>query len=242
MAGNLLRNACKFTPAGGRVEVTVGTRDGSCEIAVRDSGAGIDPADLAHIFEPFVQAGRTRSLAGSGLGVGLSLVRELAALHRGSVRASSEGHGRGSEFVIVLPAASPPAVAATDPRAAPGSRSLDILVVEDNEDSAETLVDILQLEGHRAEYVTTARAALSSLETRVPDLIISDIGLPDLSGLELVRLVRQRFGDRIFAIAVSGYAQDEDLVRSRAAGFDAHLAKPPDLERLRALLAGAPRA
>jgi PAS domain S-box-containing protein len=241
MVGNLTSNALKFTPRGGQVRVAVRARDGVAEVSVRDTGAGLEPADLERIFDPFVQAGRTRAGAQGGLGLGLALVRDLAAKQHGSVRATSPGLGQGSEFVVSLPLAEAPAAlprAAVTGQAASG---LSVLIVEDHEDAGASLADLLAQSGHEVRRVVTGRAGIAAALERPPEVLICDVGLPDLSGHEVIRAIRAALPAGVFSIALTGYAQPEDRARALDAGFDAHLAKPPSLDALGALLAAAPR-
>jgi len=236
---NLLSNAVKFTARSGTVSVALSGSGGACTLRVRDDGEGIEPHLLDHIFEPFAQAERTRGKARGGMGIGLALVKSLATMHGGTVRAESEGPGRGAEFVVSLPrAAAPGAPGAAAP--APAGASVSVLVVEDNRDAGETLRDILQLLGHRARLVTDGPSAIAAFQEERPDAIVCDVGLPGISGYEVVRRIRRLPGGaRVLAVALTGYAQPEDVDEARAAGFDAHLAKPPPLEQLEALLARA---
>ena len=239
--GNLLSNALKFTPRHGAVRVGIAAQGASCEVSVRDTGQGLGPAELDHVFDPFWQAERTRHGHG-GLGLGLALVRELVAKHGGAVRAESAGPGEGATFFVQLPLASAPRSTTGARSASPTSSGLDVLIIEDNEDAATTLADLLVLAGHRATTVATGRAGVSAAETERPDVVICDVGLPDISGHEVIRAIRARAdGRRIFAIALTGYAQPEDRDAALAAGFDAHLRKPPALEALEALLVEAAR-
>jgi PAS domain S-box-containing protein len=238
MVGNLLNNALKFTPPAGQVAVRISAVNDQCEILVRDTGAGILPGDLRRIFEPFVQGSETGPGHG-GMGVGLSLVKELATRHGGTVRVSSEGHGRGAEFVIALPRSQPPDTVQLQ---SPGLRPqpMGIFLVEDNEDSARSLADLLQLDGHRVEIFADPRAALDALQERQPTLLISDIGLPGMTGYELIRTIRRAERDtRLFTVAMTGYAQPQDRIRALEAGFDAHLNKPPSFEELLRVLVRA---
>jgi signal transduction histidine kinase/CheY-like chemotaxis protein len=241
--GNLLQNALKFTAPGGHVAAEVAAREGGCEIVVRDDGMGIEAADLERIFEPFVQAGRGRHGAQSGgLGIGLALVRELAARHRGAVRATSAGAGRGSTFVLSLPLAPGPPDAAAGAAVEAAPSSLSILVVEDNLDAGATLADVLALGGHAVRVVTTGQAGLDAALAAPPDVLVCDVGLPDMTGHDVIRTLRAAASGRLpYAIALTGYAQPQDRDAALEAGFDAHLAKPPPLAALNALLAGAAR-
>jgi PAS domain S-box-containing protein len=242
MVGNLTSNALKFTPRGGQVRVSVRARDGVAEVSVRDTGAGLEPADLERIFDPFVQAGRTRAGAQGGLGLGLALVRDLAAKQGGSVRAASAGLGQGSEFVVSLPLAEAPAASPREVATGPAASGLSVLIVEDHQDAGASLADLLEQSGHEVRLVATGRAGIDAALQRPPDVLICDVGLPDLSGHEVIRAIRAALpAGGVFAVALTGYAQPEDRARAFEAGFDAHLAKPPALDALRALLAAAAR-
>jgi PAS domain S-box-containing protein len=227
MVGNLLQNAAKFSSQGDTVSVTVTATGSVARISVCDDGIGIAPELLPRLFHPFVQAGGGLSRALGGLGLGLSLVKELAELHGGTVRARSEGLGKGAEFVIELPLSARPAESASEPRPRTHRRSLRVLVVDDNVDSGRTLADLLELEGHSALVAMDGRGGLETAREQRPDVVICDIGLPDIDGYEVARAVR---GDPSLAstrlVALSGYAQPEDRQRALDAGFDAHIAKP----------------
>jgi PAS domain S-box-containing protein len=236
MVGNLLNNALKFTPPAGLVSVRVAPVEDRCEILVRDTGAGILPGDLDRIFEPFVQGARA-AVSHGGMGIGLSLVRELANRHGGTVRVSSEGHERGAEFVISLPRSAPADRNVSRQPAGPLPRALDIFLLEDNEDSARSLADLLELDGHRVEIFGEPFAALDALRKRQPALLICDIGLPGMTGYDFIRSVRESaWGASLFAVAMTGYAQPEDRLQAAYAGFDAHLAKPPSFDELASVL------
>ncbi len=238
---NLLGNALKFSPDEGQVWISLGRVGGRCEVRVRDQGIGIEPGDLERIFHPFVQVERARSI-GSGMGMGLAVVRELTAMHGGVVHAESAGSGKGAEFVLSLPTAVAPA-----PRPQPTvpprrARELSILVIEDNEDSASTLADVLSLRGDRVATSPTGQAGIQATAELAPDVVICDIGLPDMSGYEVIQALRRNGGRRIYAIALTGFGQPSDRDAAVAAGFDAHLVKPPQLERLAEILDAVSRA
>jgi PAS domain S-box-containing protein len=236
--GNLLQNSAKFTPAGGTVSVAVGASAGAAEIRVRDTGAGFPPALLEHIFEPFVQAEQTLARTEGGLGLGLSLVMGLTELHGGSVTAASEGEGRGAEFVVRLPmlAGMGPVVPAQGSRAG-AQRTLRVLVVDDNVDAAETLAEVVRMFGHQVDVAHDGRSAVEKATAGAHDVILCDIGLPGMSGYEVARALRSNPGlGAVRLVAVSGYAQPEDVQRAADAGFVDHLAKPPDPAKLEALL------
>ncbi|HEU4385057.1 MAG TPA: transporter substrate-binding domain-containing protein [Anaeromyxobacteraceae bacterium] len=242
VVGNLLQNAAKYTPEGGSATVSVAATAGLAEIRVADDGVGIAPDLLPHVFEPFVQHQAGLERAQGGLGLGLALVKGFAELHGGSVRAASGGPSRGSEFVVTLPlapagdrtgAAPVPAAASAAPRL--------VLVVEDYLDSAQALADVLALHGHDVHIATNGRAGAARARELKPDVVLCDIGLPDMNGYEIARALRSdRELRSTFLIALSGYAQAEDTRRAAEAGFDAHLAKPADVEELAALVARAP--
>jgi PAS domain S-box-containing protein len=240
MIGNLLHNALKFTPPGGRVDVVVERRDDACAAVVRDTGVGIAPEDLPHIFDRFMQAERTRGRSQGGLGLGLALVSDLAARLGGTVRATSAGVGRGAEFEVLLPLQDPPASDGPGSRVAVAATALDVLVVEDDADAAATLAELLRMMGHSARLTWRGRDAVSEAKRAPPDVLLCDVGLPDLSGHDVIREVRALpAGSRMFGIALTGFAQPRDRDAALAAGFDAHLAKPPDLDELAALLRDA---
>jgi PAS domain S-box-containing protein len=241
VVGNLLQNAAKFTPRGGAATVEVGDAGGRATLRVRDDGLGV-PADLLpRLFEPFSQADRSLARSGGGLGLGLALVKGLVDLHGGTVRAESTGLGRGSTFPVELPlaAAAEAARAPAPPRAAEpaGAGGLDVLVIEDHLDAGETLVEVLRLEGHRARLARDGRSGLALARAARPDVILCDLGLPDVDGFEVAAAVRANPALRATRlVALSGYAQPEDRRRSAEAGFDAHLAKPAGLDELRRAL------
>jgi PAS domain S-box-containing protein len=242
MVGNLLNNALKFTQPGGRVTVRVSLPQQQCEILVRDTGAGIPAGELERIFEPFVQ-GTAAELAHGGMGVGLSLVKELATRQGGTVRVSSQGHGRGAEFVIALPQTERPDVIAEAPNSQRPPRPLTVFLVEDSEDSARALADLLAIDGHAVEIFPEPGPALEALDERRPDLLICDIGLPGMTGYDFIRRVRRtEWGRRLFAVAMTGYAQPADRVKAFESGFDEHLPKPPSFDELSRVLARASEA
>jgi signal transduction histidine kinase len=244
---NLLNNAAKYTEDGGYISLSVEHSGAEVVVRVRDSGMGISPETLPKIFELFVQGERTLDRAQGGLGIGLTVVRRLIELHSGSVRAFSEGLGRGSEFVVRLPTATRLASSAICPqsqradgngqRAADGGQRRRILIVDDNRDSAESLAILLQMLGHEVKLAYDGETALRVAKQFGPDIVLLDIGLPRLSGLEAARRIRHDLGlHDALLIAMTGYGQEEDKRRSREAGFNAHLVKPVDLSELKALL------
>jgi PAS domain S-box-containing protein len=238
VVGNLLQNAAKFGQEGGVVTVGVGLKGGWAEIRVRDDGVGIAPDLMQRLFEPFVQADRGLARTKGGLGLGLALVKGLVEMHGGSVHVRSEGADRGAEFVVRLPGApapEEPAAALASPAAA---RPVEVLVIEDNVDAAHSIADVLELEGHRVHVATDGRTGIAKARQLEAEVILCDIGLPDMSGYEVARAIRAHGGRRAARlIALSGYAQPEDVRRARDAGFDAHIPKPPPLDALLALVA-----
>lgn len=232
---NLLGNALKYTPAGRRIELSLQTLGGQAVLKIRDHGDGIAPVLLPHIFELFVQGERLLDRRAGGLGIGLTLVRRLTEMHGGTVTAESLIDG--SLFTVSLPAASPSSQPSS--AAAPGAKSpRRVLVVEDNEDALASMRAMLELDGHRVVTASDGRQGLSLLLGGRPDVAIVDIGLPGLSGFELARESR-RAGYAGQLLALSGYSGEADVAKALRHGFDAHLAKPVDPQRLRHLLSDA---
>ncbi len=245
VVSNLLTNAAKYSGSAARIDVAV-RRDGdSALIAVRDQGVGIPRELLPRIFDLFVQGEHTLARSQGGLGIGLTLVKQLVETHGGSVTASSAGPDKGSEFSVRLPLA-PAAPQARGAHAAPGDSGARaarkrLLVVDDNVDAAETIARLLRLAGYDAECVYDGPSALEAVERNQPDIVVLDIGLPGMDGYEVGRRLRARF-ERLPLIAVTGYGQDSDRRRSAQAGFDHHFTKPVDpleLERFIAKLAAS---
>jgi signal transduction histidine kinase/ActR/RegA family two-component response regulator len=238
---NLLRNAAKYTPRGGEVSLSAGMEGGQALIRVRDSGVGIEPGALPGLFRMFVQLETPVDGTREGLGVGLALARSLAQMHGGTVEAHSEGRGRGSEFVVRLPALADrqdPATVVRDPGPAPAAeQGLRILVVDDSADSASSLGTMLELMGHRVAVATEGQAALDLARRDPPDVAILDIGMPGMDGYELARRLRQRFApEELLLVALTGWGKREDRRKASAAGFDHHLVKPASSTRLREVL------
>ena len=237
---NLLNNACKYTPPGGRVELTVERQGSDVMISVRDNGAGIDPAMLPTIFELFVRGNGAAGRQPNGLGVGLTLARRIVELHGGSIEARSGGPGTGSEFRVRLPALHE-AAESPAPTTAPVMQIAErvrVLVVDDNKDAAETIRELLELEGHDVHIAHDGAAAVESAEAIRPALVLMDIGLPKLNGYEAAREIRGRdWGSDVMLVALTGWGQEADRRRSREAGFDRHLAKPVEFSVLEGLLA-----
>ena len=237
VVSNLLTNAARYTPPGGRIDVTGARERNEVVLRVRDNGTGIEPALLPHLFDMFVQGPRGPDRAEGGLGLGLSLVRTLTALHGGTVSAHSEGPGRGSEFTVRLPTA---ALAARAVPGVDGPGRLEasnggerILVVDDNRDAAEMISSVLGSAGHDVRVAGDASQALSMVDSFRPQVAILDIGLPVMDGYSLGRELRARLGEATpILIALTGYGQEQDRRRSTDAGFTLHLVKPVDPEKL----------
>ena len=242
---NILNNAAKYTDPGGRISL-VGVRDGSdVVVKIRDTGVGIPRDMLPCIFDMFTQVDRSLDRSRGGLGLGLTLVKRLVELHGGEVSASSEGRGRGSEFVVRVPLAldaRPGQPAAASGLPVPAATPLQIMIVDDNEDGAASLAVLLRLQGH---HVAVAHDGLSALElaaTMKPDAVVLDIGLPGLDGYQVAQQLRaQPWGRRVVLIAVSGWGHSKDKQRSRDAGIDYHLVKPVNPSELDTILAGRTR-
>lgn len=244
--GNLLDNAIKFTDPGGQVQVKLWVEDGEARLSVTDTGVGISAEMLPHLFETFAQADRSLDRSAGGLGLGLALVSGLVQLHGGRVTSASEGVNRGATFTLTLPNAEAPLGALEEEPATPEPLGgpIRILLIEDNQDAAETLHDLLELSGHTVEIAFSGPAGVKVAEQFHPDVVLCDIGLPGMDGYEVARLLRgnpETAGTRL--IAVTGYGQDEDRARAREAGFDLHLTKPVEpshLERILREPAGTP--
>jgi two-component system CheB/CheR fusion protein len=240
--GNLLGNAAKFTPPGGRVDVVVSRDGSSVTIAVYDTGVGLAPEVRSLLFEPFTQAPQTLDRTMGGLGLGLAMVRGLVELHGGTAKASSGGPGQGSEFTVRLPLVEAPAQPAPSVEPHAGARHR-VLVIEDNVDSADSLRLALEIGGHEVQVAYEGRAALALARSFQPDVIICDIGLPGMNGYAVAHALRADSQLRPpYLIALSGYAQAEDLRLAQEAGFDHHLAKPASIAMIERVMAGVPAA
>jgi PAS domain S-box-containing protein len=245
---NLLNNAAKYTPPGGRIELSASMADGEVMLVVADNGIGIDPSLLSSVFDMYTQVEAGQQMAQGGLGVGLNLVRQIVQLHHGRVSADSAGIGQGSRFTVwlPLPASDAPAMAEAArevevPAASAGG--LRVLVVDDNIDAAETLGALLEFSGHQVRVAHTGAEALTMAAAQLPQVVFMDIGLPDISGYEAALALRDMqgmAGARI--IALTGWGAPSDKERSSAAGFDQHLTKPVDFNQLLAALQQTPSA
>ncbi len=247
---NLLSNAVKFTPKGGRIEVELERPDQELRLVVRDNGQGIEPEFLPHVFERFTQADSSVSRRHGGLGLGMAIVRHLVELHGGTVSVASEGTNKGSRFTVTLPARAAEAgdetadiEGAARSRGKPSLHGLSILVVDDEPDAREYAEIVLRQAGADVRTADSADEAWRAIETRTPDIVVSDIGMPGEDGLRLMRRIRQRppgEGGRVPAVALTAYTSAADEHEARQAGFQAHLRKPVDeLTLLRAVAAVA---
>ncbi len=237
---NLLNNATKYTPPGGKISLTVERDGGEAVVAVRDTGIGIPAEMLPRVFEIFTQVDPTHRGMQAGLGIGLTLVRSLVQMHGGTVTASSQGLDQGSEFVVRLPLATDASFVERPPSKttpAPHFAGRHIMVVDDNQDAANSLGMLLKFLGAEVSVAHSGASALQSLPNFHPTVMLLDIGMPEMDGYELARRVREHreFQD-IVLIALTGWGQDEDRQRTEAAGFDHHLIKPADVNSLQALL------
>jgi len=239
--GNLLSNASKYSDPGSRIALTAEQQGGDVVVSVKDTGIGIPSGMLETIFDMFTQVDQSLERTRGGLGIGLTLVRQLVELHGGSVQAFSEGLGRGSEFVVRLPVLS--AAPKSQPREAVTSTGSPtsghrILVVDDNRDAAGSLAMLLQMTGNETHIAYDGVEAVHAAETFKPDVVLLDIGLPKLNGYDTCRRIREQpWGKDMMLIALTGWGQEADRQRSRDAGFDGHLVKPVDYAALMKLLA-----
>lgn len=237
---NLLNNAAKYTEPGGRIEVSLRSDDADAILSVKDTGVGIPPSQLTDIFEPFMQLNVSLARERGGLGIGLTLVRHLVELHRGTITAYSAGLGQGSEFIVHLPRGARLASPPSPPNRTPFVPRR-IVLVEDNPDGREMFQELLRSWGHQVEAVGDGREGLDAIGRQLPDVALIDLGLPSLDGYELARRVRALpDGDKVWLIAVTGYGQAEDRRRTLEAGFNVHLVKPVDLSKLEQLFAELP--
>jgi CheY-like chemotaxis protein len=251
---NLLSNAVKFTPKGGRVYVRMQREDSHVEIVVADTGRGIEPTFLPHVFQPFRQQDATVTRAHGGLGLGLAIVKHLVELHGGSIEAGSEGEGKGATFIVRLPVS--PLRSASLPSAAkpvaqrgethsllqcpPELERLRVLVCEDEPDARELLESILVGCKAKVTLAGSVNEALDRFAEAIPDVLISDIGMPEASGYELIRRIRalpSEKGGRVPAIALTAYASMADRTRALMEGFQNHVAKPTEPQELIAAVA-----
>jgi PAS domain S-box-containing protein len=245
---NLLNNAAKYTPEGGNIRLAVEKDKGDVVIRVKDTGIGISTDLLPKIFDLFTQGDRSLDRSEGGLGLGLTLVRQLVHMHGGSVEARSEGQGQGAEFIVRLPlfatlsVASPQAgsPAQGEERSSPDTSASRVLVVDDNLDSLESMETLLQIWGHEVRTANDGPAALAVAEEYRPDVVLLDIGLPGMDGYEVAQRLREIPGlGNTVLVAVTGYGQESDRRRTREAGFNRHLVKPVEPSHLQEILTAA---
>jgi signal transduction histidine kinase len=236
---NLVNNASKYTPQGGRIQVQATAQRGQAVIKVRDTGVGIEPQLLPRVFELFVQGQRSLDRSEGGMGIGLALARQLVELHQGAIEAYSEGSGKGAVFTVTLPCINSVvrgdvALPASSGLASDGQR---VVVVDDNADAAQSIALLLQLAGHEVRVVTDSLRVIPACAEFVPHVAILDIGLPNVDGFQLARELRSRQGGaQLSLIALTGYGQQHDRERAREAGFDHYFVKPVDPDKLQAVL------
>ncbi len=234
---NVMGNAAKYTEPGGQIGIRVSASDDAVKVKISDTGAGIAPEFMPRLFDMFAQANQTLDRSQGGLGIGLPVVKKLVEMHGGQVTAHSKGLGHGSTFEITFPRAPPPPAISESPAEdrAPARR---ILIVDDNVDAASSLGTLLEMDGHQIQTANCSSDALKFAETFEPDVVLLDIGLPDMDGYEVTRRMRQLpRGSGLTIVALTGYSQDEDRKRSHDAGCDGHLVKPLDFATLEKLLA-----
>jgi CheY-like chemotaxis protein len=234
---NLVENARKYTPPGGSIRIRVEPEDGDGVFEIEDTGAGMAPDVLAHAFDLFFQGERSPDRAEGGLGIGLTLVRQLVELHGGSIRAGSPGEGCGSRFTARFPRCAPPVSDAVPigAREARNGRSR-IVIVEDNDDARDMLKALLALEGHEVYEAPDGPSGVEMVETVDPEIAFIDLGLPGIDGYEVTRRLRAGRGKDVFLVALSGYGQSEDRRRAIEAGFNMHVVKPIDPDRLASVI------
>lgn len=238
---NLIINAIKYSSGRGRVHVDVVPQDEQVEVRVRDEGIGMDPAMLENIFQMFVQGDPHQEQSHGGLGIGLTLCRSLVDLHGGSIRAFSEGVGQGSEFIVTLPlSSSPDASGGQGEHHLPNSSQQSaqrILVVDDNQNAADMIAALLSGRGHQLRVAYSGKGGLAVGDEFQPNLVLLDLGMPDMDGFATAQAIRQRpWGKNAFVAAVTGWGQDKDRQETRETGFDAHLVKPVDAGQLASVL------
>jgi CheY-like chemotaxis protein/anti-sigma regulatory factor (Ser/Thr protein kinase) len=235
IVSNIVGNAVKYTPSGGTIRVSLSVENDEAVLRVEDNGFGIAPELLPVVFDLFVQGERTLERSQGGLGIGLTLVRRLVTLHRGTVSASSEGPERGSTFTVRLPRVAVRSARSGTSAPLPDPTKRRVLIVEDNRDARETFRMMLELSGHEVLEAEEGRAGLELLKTEPLDVAFIDVGLPGLDGYEIARRFRIECGASVLLVALTGYGTPEALERSRHAGFDHHFIKPVNADKLNQL-------
>jgi len=240
VVSNLIHNAIKFTPNGGMIDVVFYRKGDQAVLRVRDSGVGISPAMLPRIFDLFTQAHVSPDRTQGGLGIGLTLAKQLVEMHGGRIEARSHGVDRGCEFEVSIPLLAElreKSAQASDNAPRESAKTRRVLIVEDNVDAAESLSMLLEFLGHEVRIEATGASALDAIRTTDFQAVLIDIGLPDMDGYEVARQIRMLPGSRTkLLVALTGYGQEEDKRRALSAGFDQHLIKPVDVEHLQNLL------
>jgi CheY-like chemotaxis protein len=237
--GNLLNNSCKYTGPNGTITLSAKRVDDELSVTVKDNGSGIPRDKIESIFDMFMQVDRSSERSQEGLGIGLTLVKRLVEMHGGSIEARSDGEGQGSEFIVRLPVISKPAVSAPHTGAASESSTPHrVLIVDDNRDSADSLAMLFEITGNKTFLAYDGFEALEAIDEQRPEVVLLDIGLPKLDGHEVCRRIREKpWAKDIVIIALTGWGQDDDRRKSEEAGFNGHLVKPVDYDRLLSLLA-----
>lgn len=233
---NLLTNAAKYTKPGGHINLDVAKKDEMVEIRVKDTGIGIKPRDTKNIFEMFAQSAKPFADTHGDFGIGLKVAKDIAALHDGTIDVESEGLGKGSVFIVRLPITKKiPKKPAEELNKIPviGRK---ILVVDDNKDIADSLRIILLRLGHTIETANDGTSALASVDTFIPEMVLLDIGLPDMTGYDVARGLRKKFGKNIKLVALTGYGQEKDKQLAHEAGFDFHLTKPVSIKTINEII------
>jgi two-component system CheB/CheR fusion protein len=239
---NLLDNAAKYSDRDGHTRLSLRPEGDRAVLCVSDDGVGIDPALLPDVFEPFVQGGSTLDRTAGGMGLGLSVVRSLVEMHSGSIAVESDGRARGSRFTVRLPLSQAAATPQTRRARLPWPEGKRVAVIEDNVDGCQMLRLLLEHAGYEVVTAHDGEQGLALIEEVDPDIVIVDIGLPVMDGLELARRVRMRpERSNLYMVALTGYGQQADRTAALDAGFDAHVVKPLDLEELTRLMRAQPR-
>jgi len=239
---NLLNNAAKYTDPMGSIAVTVEGGANEAIVFIRDNGRGIPAEMLGSVFDLFRQVDQSRARSHEGLGLGLMLVKRLVEMHGGSVEAHSEGTGRGSEFVVRLPVIAAPLQPQVSERTKEHSIRRRILIVDDNRDALSSLAMLLEQSGHNVVTALDGETALEAADRFNPELTLLDIGLPEMDGYEVCRRMREKpFSKKMKVVALTGWGQEDDKLRSMDAGFDLHMVKPLTVDALEALIAGLPK-
>jgi signal transduction histidine kinase len=242
VVANLLQNASKYSPVESTIHMAVQADGDDLIVRVRDHGIGLERSELPHVFEPFFQVKGAAERAPGGLGIGLTLVRSIVKMHGGTVEARSPGPGKGTEFIVCLPGAvvrekEAPSAPSPAPAKRSSGNSLRILVVDDNQDAAESLMLLLQCSGHEVQVAHDGEQALLTAQSFLPELVFMDLGMPGLNGFEAARRVRrEKWGQDVMLVALTGWGQEADRRRSAEAWFDKHLVKPVEYEEVDRLI------